>query len=175
MNLSLLCSEEGIRRAGDFAHRSKVLEFGTEKWSLLSCIFHGRLRTFSIYLTSLYIFNRSLIWEGPTCRGATKPVHHNYRACALEPGSSSYWSLCTPGATLCNGRSHGNKKPRHCNSGEATLQPEALQQQRKSLHSNGDPAQPKISKEMYVTHMFFIIYLCYRLSILFLSFTLRFS
>ena len=21
---------------------------------------------------------RSLVWEDPTCRGATKPVHHNY-------------------------------------------------------------------------------------------------
>ena len=21
---------------------------------------------------------RALVWEGPTCRGATKPVHHNY-------------------------------------------------------------------------------------------------
>ncbi|KAJ8782002.1 hypothetical protein J1605_010515 [Eschrichtius robustus] len=29
---------------------------------------------------------RSLAREDPTCRGATKPVHHNYLACALEPG-----------------------------------------------------------------------------------------
>ena len=21
---------------------------------------------------------RALVWEDPTCRGATKPVHHNY-------------------------------------------------------------------------------------------------
>ena len=25
---------------------------------------------------------RALVWEDPTCRGATKPVHHNYWACA---------------------------------------------------------------------------------------------
>ena len=28
---------------------------------------------------------RSLVREDPTCRGATKPVRHNYWACALEP------------------------------------------------------------------------------------------
>ena len=27
---------------------------------------------------------RSLIWEDPTCHGPTKPVHHNFWACALE-------------------------------------------------------------------------------------------
>ena len=25
---------------------------------------------------------RALVWEDPTCRGATKPVSHNYCACA---------------------------------------------------------------------------------------------
>ena len=34
----------------------------------------------------------SLVQEDPTCRGATKPVHHNYWACALEPASHNYWS-----------------------------------------------------------------------------------
>ena len=32
----------------------------------------------------------SLIWEDPTWQGATKPVPHNHRACALGPGSRSY-------------------------------------------------------------------------------------
>ena len=36
----------------------------------------------------------SLVWEDPTC-GATKPMHHDYWACALEPGSCSCWSLPT--------------------------------------------------------------------------------
>ena len=27
---------------------------------------------------------RSLVQGDPTCHGATKPVHHNYWACALE-------------------------------------------------------------------------------------------
>ena len=34
----------------------------------------------------------SLAWDDPTCRGATKPVRHNYRACALEPASHNYWA-----------------------------------------------------------------------------------
>ena len=35
---------------------------------------------------------RSLVREDPTCRGAAKPVHHNYWACALEPVSHNYWA-----------------------------------------------------------------------------------
>ena len=33
---------------------------------------------------------RGLVREDPPCRGATKPVRHNYRACALEPTSHNY-------------------------------------------------------------------------------------
>ena len=29
---------------------------------------------------------RALVWEDPTCHGATKPMHHNCWACAIEPG-----------------------------------------------------------------------------------------
>ena len=35
---------------------------------------------------------RALVREDPTCRGATKPVRHNYWACALEPTSHNYWA-----------------------------------------------------------------------------------
>ena len=35
---------------------------------------------------------RALVQEDPTCHGATKPVRHNYWACALEPASHNYWS-----------------------------------------------------------------------------------
>ena len=38
--------------------------------------------------------------EDPTCRGATKPMHHNYQAHALE-------------LVLCSNRSHRNEKPKH--------------------------------------------------------------
>ena len=45
----------------------------------------------------------SLVQDDPTCRGATKPVHHNYWACALEPMSLNYWAhepqLLNPWAT----------------------------------------------------------------------------
>ena len=33
---------------------------------------------------------RALVQEDPTCCGATRPVCHNYRACALEPTSHTY-------------------------------------------------------------------------------------
>ena len=44
----------------------------------------------------------ALVREDPTCRGATKPVRHNYWPCALEP-------------VLCNKGSHCNEKPAHRN------------------------------------------------------------
>ena len=34
---------------------------------------------------------RALVQEDPTCRGATKPVCHNYWAYALKPVSHKYW------------------------------------------------------------------------------------
>ena len=55
---------------------------------------------------------RALVREDPTCRGATKPVRHNYWACALGPVSHNYWAhvpqLLKPGRLepmLCNKRS----------------------------------------------------------------------
>ena len=42
----------------------------------------------------------SLVQEDPTCRGATKPVHRNYWARALEPKSCNYWSPCTQSHAL---------------------------------------------------------------------------
>ena len=35
---------------------------------------------------------QALVWEDPTYCGATKPVCHNYWACALEPVSHNYWA-----------------------------------------------------------------------------------
>ena len=84
---------------------------------------------------------RALDREDTTCRGATKPVCHNYWACALEPTSHNYWArvpqllslrsrahepqLLSPCATttepaclepvLCNKRSHRHEKPAHRN------------------------------------------------------------
>ena len=61
---------------------------------------------------------RALVWEDPTCRRATKPMHHNYWACTLEPTSHNYWAhvpqLLKPAhlePMLRNKRSHRNEKP----------------------------------------------------------------
>ena len=45
-----------------------------------------------IHLPMQATWVRALVREDPTCRGATKPMHHNYRACALEPSSHNYWA-----------------------------------------------------------------------------------
>ena len=34
----------------------------------------------------------TVVREDPTCHGATKPMRHNYWACALEPISHNYWA-----------------------------------------------------------------------------------
>ena len=64
----------------------------------------------------------ALFREDPTCRGATKPVCHNYWACTLEPASHNYWTytpqLLKPARlepVLRNKRSHHNEKPVHHN------------------------------------------------------------
>ena len=51
---------------------------------------------------------RALVWEDPTCHGATKPVHHNYWAHVPQLLKPVYLE-----PTLCNKRSHGNEKPAH--------------------------------------------------------------
>ena len=59
---------------------------------------------------------RSLVWEDPTCRGATKPMSHNYwahvpqllKSARLEP-------------VLCNKRSHHNEKNTHHNEEQPPL------------------------------------------------------
>ena len=63
---------------------------------------------------------RALDQEDPTCCGATKPMHHNYWACALGPASHIYWArvlqLLKPAClqpVLRNKRSHDNEKPVH--------------------------------------------------------------
>ena len=83
---------------------------------------------------------RALVWQDPTCGRATKPLRHNYWACALEPTSQNYWArvpqllkpacsralmlqlLSSHAATTeahvptraLFKRSHRNEKPAHC-------------------------------------------------------------
>ena len=71
---------------------------------------------------------QALVREDPICRGATKPVCHNYWACALEPVSHNYWArvlqLLKPAhlePMLRNKRSHHNEKPTHRNEEQRPL------------------------------------------------------
>ena len=64
----------------------------------------------------------ALVREDPTRRGATKPVCHNYWACALEPASHNYWAHVPQPLKparlepmLRNKRSHHSEKPAHHN------------------------------------------------------------
>ena len=63
----------------------------------------------------------SLIQEDPTCRGAAKPVHRKYWACALEPGSCSCWSPCGLEPVCHDKRSHCHEKPVNCNERVALI------------------------------------------------------
>ena len=58
---------------------------------------------------------RSLVWEDPTCFGATMPVHLYYQA--PEPENCNYWAqvlqllkASCPGPVLSNKRSHCSSK-----------------------------------------------------------------
>ena len=90
----------------------------------------------------------SLIGEDITWKEATKPMCHNYWACALEPWDWSYWAQelqvqksAHLKPVLSNKRSHCNEKPPHLN----IELPQSLQLA-KSPCSNKDPAHPKINK-----------------------------
>ena len=48
----------------------------------------------------------ALVWEDPTCRGATKPMLHNYWACALEPVSLQLLSPRATATEVCVPRAH---------------------------------------------------------------------
>ena len=74
-----------------------------------------------------------LVWEDPTCRGATKPVCYNYWACTLEPVSHNYWAQ-EPRA----------RAPQwEARTPQRRVAP-ARRNWRESACSNEDPMQPKI-------------------------------
>ena len=81
---------------------------------------------------------QSLVQKDSTCCKAVKPVHHNYWACVLEPLNCNSWSLCTLESVL------RNKKPPQWEA--RTLQwrvAPTCWNQRKTMHSDEDPAQSK--------------------------------
>ena len=79
---------------------------------------------------------RALVREDPTCHRASKPVRHNYWACALEPASHDYRAhvpqLLKP---MCLEPVLCNKKPPQWGA-------HAPQLGRKPVRSNEDPTQP---------------------------------
>ena len=83
---------------------------------------------------------QALVWEDPTCHGATNPVRHNCWAHVLNPANSSHWAH-EPRAPAPNKRSHRSGKPTPHNK-EQPRRPTT----RDSLHKNEDPAQSKMSK-----------------------------
>ena len=82
----------------------------------------------------------SLVLENPTHHRATKPVHHNYWACALEPTSHST-EAHPPTACVHSTRSHCSEKPSNCDEEQPPRCGE-----RKPVQSNRDPVQPRINK-----------------------------
>ena len=84
---------------------------------------------------------QSLAWEDSTCHGATRPVHHNYWAHALEPSSCNYWAYALQLLKPAHSRAHALQQ-------EKPPQWEvcAPQLERKPTHNNRDQVQPKINK-----------------------------
>ena len=71
---------------------------------------------------------RALVWEDPTCCGATKPVSYSYWACASGG--------CAP----------PQERPRHWQARAPRWRvAPALRKWRKPSHRNEDPTQPKIN------------------------------
>ena len=81
---------------------------------------------------------RSLAWQDPTSRGATKPLHHNYWAPVPQLLKPTHLKrvLCNKKATAILHAPELERRP--CSP-----------QLEKSPRSNKDPAQPKISKEIF--------------------------
>ena len=117
-------------------HASRIRVLVTKLWlNLINCNFHLlnsiKITSQGASLVAQWLgvrlpmqgtWVRALVWEDPTCRRATKPMCHNYWACAIEPASHNYWvrvpQLLKPVClepVLRNKRSHHNEKPVHRN------------------------------------------------------------
>ena len=88
-----------------------------------------------------------LVWEGPTCHGTAKPVHHDYGSLrATAPPShtlspcATVIEACTPRACTLQREATTVRSP--CTATKRS--PRSPQLERKPVHSNKDPAQPKI-------------------------------
>ena len=90
---------------------------------------------------------RSLIQEDPTCGRATKPMCHNYWACAPEPENHNYW--------VCSRQLLKLAPPRACAPQQEQWEAYVPQLDsspgspplEKSPRSNKDPTKTKINKQ----------------------------
>ena len=90
---------------------------------------------------------RSLIQEDPTCGRATKPMCHNYWACAPEPENHNYW--------VCSQQLLKLAPPRACAPQQEQWEAYVPQLDsspgspplEKSPRSNKDPTKTKINKQ----------------------------
>ena len=79
---------------------------------------------------------QSVILQDPTRRGATRPVNHNYWACALESGGHNYWSPRATEPELHSRRSHCNAATREEPTHSATREKPVLQQRPSTAKNN---------------------------------------
>ena len=94
---------------------------------------------------------RPLVWEDPTCHRATKPMHHNYWACTLEPEDHNYGAHMPqlPNCMCSRAWAPQQEKPpqREATTERSpciTAREEApLATARESPHSNRDPVRQK--------------------------------
>ena len=94
---------------------------------------------------------RALVREDPTCRGATKPVRHDYWACTLEPACRNYWSPCATTTEARAPRAHvpqQEKPPQWEACATQRRVAPARRTQRKPARSKEDPMQPKIKNKI---------------------------
>ena len=87
----------------------------------------------------------SLVWEEPTCIGATKPVRYNYWACALQPTRRNCWSPRTLGPTCRNYWACMLQilKPMHLEP-QSTREATAMRSPRTAMKSS--PCSPQLEK-----------------------------
>ena len=94
---------------------------------------------------------QSLVQEDPIYCGATKRMHHNYWAHALEPGNCNYWALVLrllkPQCLRARAPKQEKSPQREVHPPQLECSPRSLQLQKKSLHTKERPEPSEISKE----------------------------
>ena len=102
----------------------------------------------------------SLVQENRTCHGATKPLCHNYWACALEPSSHNYWIRIPKACTL------QQEKPLHQEACTPQLESSPFSQLENIHHtaSKTPHSQKKIIKYIFLVFFSLLFFLSLSLS-----------